>query len=131
MQKWQDDDYYLIAPDWPGYGASEKPNVNYSIDYYEQFLNQLITSLNLSNPILCGLSMGGAVALQYALHHPQQVEKLVLLAPWGISRSVPLSGIGKWYAKSRLNRLSYRLCAKTRVKRSNRSKLTKSAIANK
>ena len=111
MQKWQDDDYYLIAPDWPGYGASEKPNVNYSIDYYEQFLNQLITSLNLSNPILCGLSMGGAVALQYALHHPQQVEKLVLLAPWGISRSVPLSGIGKWYAKSRLNRLSYRLCA--------------------
>nr|WP_314486083.1 alpha/beta fold hydrolase [uncultured Kingella sp.] len=111
MQKWQDDDYYLIAPDWPGYGASEKPNVNYSIDYYEQFLNQLITSLNLSNPILCGLSMGGAVALQYALHHPQQVEKLVLLAPWGISRSVPLSGIGKWYAKSRLNRLSYRLFA--------------------
>ncbi|WP_402838381.1 alpha/beta fold hydrolase [Neisseria sp. 23W00296] len=111
MQKWQDDDYYLIAPDWPGYGASEKPNVNYSIDYYEQFLNQLITSLNLSNPILCGLSMGGAVALQYALHHPQQVEKLVLLAPWGISRSAPLSGIGKWYAKSRLNRLSYRLCA--------------------
>lgn len=111
MQKWQDDDYYLIAPDWPGYGASEKPNVNYSIDYYEQFLNQLITSLNLSNPILCGLSMGGAVALQYALNHPQQVEKLVLLAPWGISRSAPLSGIGKWYAKSRLNRLSYRLCA--------------------
>ncbi|WP_246828608.1 alpha/beta fold hydrolase [Neisseria sp. HMSC31F04] len=111
MQKWQDDDYYLIAPDWPGYGASEKPNVNYSIDYYEQFLNQLITSLNLSNPILCGLSMGGAVALQYALHHPQQVKKLVLLAPWGISRSAPLSGIGKWYAKSRLNRLSYRLCA--------------------
>jgi len=111
MQKWQDDDHYLLAPDWPGYGASEKPNVNYSIDYYEQFLNQLITSLNLSNPILCGLSMGGAVALQYALHHPQQVEKLVLLAPWGISRSVPLSGIGKRYAKSRLNRLSYRLCA--------------------
>ena len=117
MQKWQDDDYYLIAPDWPGYGASEKPNVNYSIDYYEQFLNQLITSLNLSNPILCGLSMGGAVALQYALHHPQQVEKLVLLAPWGISRSVPLSGIGKWYAKSRLNRLSYRLCASRRLTR--------------
>lgn len=110
MQQW-DGGYRLIAPDLPGYGTSGKPDVEYSADYYADFLQRFIAALGLDCPILCGFSMGGTVALQYALHHPESVEKLVLLAPWGISRHVPLHRLGAWYARSPLNRWSYRLFA--------------------
>ena len=111
MQQWDGSGYRLIAPDLPGYGASGKPDVEYSADYYADFLQRFIAALGLECPVLCGFSMGGTVALQYALRHPESVDKLVLLAPWGISRHVPLHRLGAWYARSPLNRWSYGLFA--------------------
>ncbi len=56
-----------------------------------QWLNDLFGSLNLGNKInLLGASYGGWLASQYALHAPEQLNKLVLLAPAGMV--LPFSG---------------------------------------
>ena len=113
MQQWAaaDSSVYLVAPDLPGYGGSAKPDTVYSSDFYTDFVEALIKEIGLSKMVVCGLSMGGNIALQFALQYPQQIEKLVLVAPWGISRSLPWKRFGAWYVRSSFNRLSYRLCA--------------------
>ena len=53
-----------------------------SIDYYAQFINLQIASLNLKSYILCGHSMGGKLALYAALiNESQKPDRIILIAP--------------------------------------------------
>lgn len=60
--------------------------------------------LRLEKTRLLGLSQGGWTALKYATHHPERIEKLVLLTPGGIVpdkmsfllTALPLTLLGKW-----------------------------------
>jgi pimeloyl-ACP methyl ester carboxylesterase len=45
--------------------------------------------LSLDRAALVGVSLGGALALDYAVRRPQRVDRLVLLAPSGIGRQRP------------------------------------------
>src|SRR3712207_2289135 len=67
--------YRVFAPDWPGYGESDKPKVRYSTGYYVDFLGQLMDALGLEKASLVGISMGGAISLGFGLRWPQRVEK--------------------------------------------------------
>ncbi len=70
----------VIAPDLPGYaGSAELPAVN-SIKALSDALVELLDDLRNERFSLLGHSMGGMVALQTALDHPDRVEKLVLYA---------------------------------------------------
>jgi pimeloyl-ACP methyl ester carboxylesterase len=40
--------------DWPGYGQSDKPNVEYSVPFYVGFLGRLVDALGLDRPSLDG-----------------------------------------------------------------------------
>jgi pimeloyl-ACP methyl ester carboxylesterase len=79
----------VFAPDWPGYGESDKPKMRYSTEYYVDFLGQLLDALGLEKASLVGISMGGAVSLGFSLRWPQRVEKLVLVDSHGLGREVP------------------------------------------
>jgi pimeloyl-ACP methyl ester carboxylesterase len=79
----------VIAPDWPGYGQSDKPKVRYSTEYYVDFLGQLMDALGLEKASLVGISMGGAISLGFSLRWPRRVEKLVLVDSHGLGREVP------------------------------------------
>lgn len=74
--------HQVFAPDWPGFGQSDKPAISYTTDYYVQHLQHLLSALNLARVVLLGLSMGGGIALNLALNDPAQVEKLVLVDPY-------------------------------------------------
>jgi len=50
-----------------------------SVDEYRQWLHGHITGNNYGNVVLAGQSMGGAIALSYALEHPADVAGLVLI----------------------------------------------------
>ena len=39
--------YRVFAPDWPGYGKSDKPRMRYSTEYYVDFLGRLMDALGL------------------------------------------------------------------------------------
>src|SRR5215210_4143350 len=78
-----------VRPDWPGYGQSDKPEIEYSTEYYVGFLGRLMDVLGLKKANLVGISMGGAISLGFSLRSPQRVEKLVLVDSHGLGREVP------------------------------------------
>ena len=77
-------DFQCFAPDLLGFGDSERPNVNYSIDLEVECLAQYLDTLNLRQVYLIGDSLGGWVAASYAIKYPDRVRGLVLLAPEGV-----------------------------------------------
>lgn len=99
----------VIAPDFPGFGASDKPDIAYTMSFYGAFLRDFLDALQIERAALCGLSMGGGVALGFALDHPRRVEKLVLVDSYGLQRSVPFHRLSYVYIKTPLNGLSWAL----------------------
>jgi pimeloyl-ACP methyl ester carboxylesterase len=67
------------APDLPGHGRSEGPGRE-SIQAYGEWLLAFLDAVELEQAILVGHSMGGAIALAAALHYPQRVAGLGLVA---------------------------------------------------
>lgn len=75
----------IFAPDLPGYGLSDKAeNIPHTTDFYVDFVRQMMDMLHLDRVCLGGVSMGGGIALSFALRFPDRVEKLVLVDPYGI-----------------------------------------------
>lgn len=81
--------YRVFAPDWPGYGESDRPNISYSTTLYTSVLKDFVQQLALEQTTLVGVSMGGAIALGYTLAHPQSVRKLVLVSSYGLQDRAP------------------------------------------
>lgn len=79
----------VFAPDWPGYGESDKPEMEYTTEYYVGFLGRLMDTLGLEKASLVGISMGGAISLGFSLRSPQRVAKLVLVDSHGLGGEVP------------------------------------------
>ncbi|MEZ4622315.1 MAG: alpha/beta hydrolase [Caldilineaceae bacterium] len=76
--------YRVIAPDLRGYGDSEvKPvDATRGVRDWSDDLYSLLSKLEISGPVaLAGWSLGGGVAMQFALDHPQLVSKLILISP--------------------------------------------------
>jgi pimeloyl-ACP methyl ester carboxylesterase len=84
----------VYAPDWPGYGGSDRPEADYTIDYYIDILTQILDALHLPQASLVGLSMGGAAALGMALQHPERIQRLVLVDAEGLGADVPGGHLG-------------------------------------
>jgi 4,5:9,10-diseco-3-hydroxy-5,9,17-trioxoandrosta-1(10),2-diene-4-oate hydrolase len=80
----------VYAVDIVGCGRSDKPSTTYSLAYQAQFIKAFMDTLNLKRASLIGNSMGGGVALQFALLFPQQVEKLVLANSLGFGKEIAL-----------------------------------------
>ena len=83
----------VVAPDLPGYGDSERPDIAYNTSFFIDFVGQLITTLELERPSLMGLSMGGAIALGITLRWPERVNRLVLVDSYGLQRKVAMQFI--------------------------------------
>jgi pimeloyl-ACP methyl ester carboxylesterase len=74
--------FRVVAPDLPGFGASEKPDPGtyaYGFDAFADSIFDLVAALGLGRVHLLGHAMGGAVALTLAAKHPALVHKLVLV----------------------------------------------------
>jgi pimeloyl-ACP methyl ester carboxylesterase len=69
----------VYAVDLPGYGRSAKPRTHYSLTFFARALHGFVETMGLSQVSLAGHSLGGAVAVTYALTHPARVERLALL----------------------------------------------------
>jgi len=78
-------DYYIIAPDLPGFGNSFKNiNLNYDVDYQVARLNAFISKLEITKFHIAGNSMGGYIAGNYAATYPEKVMSLWLLDTLGV-----------------------------------------------
>lgn len=75
--------YRCIAPDHLGFGLSDKPaDYSYGTPRHATSLGLLIQHLNLKNITLVVHDFGGPIGLHYAVNHPDNVRRLVLLNTW-------------------------------------------------
>ena len=77
-----------LAVDLPGHGASAGKPAR-EIALYREFLHDFSTAFGLDNFFLAGHSMGGAVALDYALHYGKSLKGLVLAGSGARLRVAP------------------------------------------
>jgi pimeloyl-ACP methyl ester carboxylesterase len=77
----------VIAPDWPGYGASAPladPGNASAMAFYE-VLVEFLDALGIARCTLLGNSVGGYAAVRLAVEQPARVEKLLLVSPGGFT----------------------------------------------
>ncbi|RME06070.1 MAG: alpha/beta fold hydrolase [Anaerolineae bacterium] len=72
-------DFDVYAPDLPAHGKSQG-TPSQSIEGYAHSILQWLESLHIPRAVFVGHSMGGAIALSLAIHHPETVLGLGLLA---------------------------------------------------
>jgi pimeloyl-ACP methyl ester carboxylesterase len=87
--------YRVIAPDQLGFGRSDKPMIDYSIQTYVDFLNEFLHELKIEKATLVGESLGGWISALYTLEsasdkHMIPVEKLVLVDAAGLRQDKPI-----------------------------------------
>jgi len=77
--------YRVVVPDQVGFCASTKP-VGYQFSFNQLAANTqaLLQSLGIAKATVIGHSMGGMLAMRYALQYPAQVEQLVAVNPLGL-----------------------------------------------
>lgn len=74
--------YRVILPDLIGYGASSKPEgIDYTLQLFTDTLYEALIAHGITSAHLVGNSLGGGVALQMTLDHPEFGRNLVLMAP--------------------------------------------------
>ena len=106
--------YRVIAFDNRGFGFSEQPAHGYHNADYVRLVVALLDSLRIASAVLVGHSMGGAIAAEVALTHPDRVRGLVLIdaagygvrwpgvlkvARWPFIGAVATTFRGRWFTK--------------------------------
>lgn len=97
--------YRVIAPDFRGFGSSAKLAGSISVSNLAHDIRGLLDALSIDRCHLMGFSMGGAVAYQMALDHPERFENLVILNSISSFKPVDLRGHFEYLSRKILVRL--------------------------
>lgn len=73
--------YRVVVPDQRGYNLSDKPSGihPYRLDALSADVRELIRSFGRDTAIVVGHDVGGLVAWHLAMHHPEVVDKLIIM----------------------------------------------------
>ncbi len=95
--------FAVLAPDLPGHGGTpELPEPTTAA--YARWLEAYLDREGVRRASLVGLSLGGALALGYTLDHPNRVDRLALVATYGLSPRVPCHRLLRAVLRSPLRR---------------------------
>lgn len=72
--------YRVIAPDLRGYGSTPLPDEPTGFEVFAQDIAQLLDYLEIDRVVVCGLSMGGQIAMDFCRQFSERVRALALLA---------------------------------------------------
>ena len=107
--------FCVYAIDIPGEpGRSAEKRLAWENNDFSDWMKDIVNELGYSSINLVGISLGGWISLKFTTVHPQHVDKLVLLAPGGISpvktsfmlRGILLSFLGRWGA-TKVNQITF------------------------
>ncbi|EDM37515.1 hydrolase, alpha/beta fold family protein [Pedobacter sp. BAL39] len=76
--------FRVIVPDQIGFGKSSKAFIHYSFHQMARWNKALLDTLGIAKANVLGHSMGGMLAMRFALMYPQTTEKLLLENPIGL-----------------------------------------------
>jgi len=74
------DEFHVVAYDLRGHGESDKPAHGHNFECFARDLEVLIEHLALKDVSLVCHAVGGYVGIMYALRHPENLAKLVLVS---------------------------------------------------
>ncbi|KAJ1700339.1 hypothetical protein LUZ63_000118 [Rhynchospora breviuscula] len=96
MSQMSSSGYHCFAPDWIGFGFSDKPQpgygFNYTEDEFHSALEKLLEVLNITSPFILVVQgfLVGSYGLTWALKNSEKVSKLVILnSPLTVSSPLP------------------------------------------
>jgi 3-oxoadipate enol-lactonase len=70
--------FRIVRYDKRGHGLTDAPMLPYTADDLGQDVDGLLDALEISQAVICGVSVGGIIALAWVLNYPQRVRALVL-----------------------------------------------------
>jgi 2-hydroxy-6-oxonona-2,4-dienedioate hydrolase len=79
--------YQLIIPDIVGFGYSDKPTIEYTMDFFVKFFEDFLRKLEVARLSIIGTSFGGYLATVFTIRNLGKVDKLILAAPAGAMRT--------------------------------------------
>jgi len=74
------DHYYMIAPDYPGFGESDFPskeNFNYTFDNIALIIDRFVQSFKLDNYSLMIQDYGAPIGFRIATAHPEKITSII------------------------------------------------------
>jgi len=72
--------FYVLAPDLPGHGKSDKPtNAKYDLGFLRGFILDFYDELNLKTASLAVHDLGGMAGLSFAIRHPERLDKFIIM----------------------------------------------------
>lgn len=80
--------FTVYIPDLPGFGLSQPFIDKHDIKQFVEFLDNFAGCLDLKPFYLVGHSMGGAIAVRYAVQHKDKIKKLVIVDGVGIGKDL-------------------------------------------
>ncbi len=81
-----DKKYHVFAPDIIGYGQSDKPSVDYTLEFFIKFVFDFMEALGIKKTFIIGTSLGGQIAAECAATQSPIIEKIILISPAGIMK---------------------------------------------
>lgn len=63
--------FHMVFIDLPGFGKSDKPQVEYSFDFFARAIKTVLDSLQITDPILIGHSLGAPICRQVTRNYPE------------------------------------------------------------
>lgn len=82
--------YKVLTYDLRGHGGSGGSEREYSCMLFADDLNEMLTVLGITRPIVCGLSLGGMIAQEYAVKYQSNLSGLIL-ADTAVATALTLS----------------------------------------
>ena len=82
-------DYHVYALDLPGFGFSDKPRDNFTYDYenFAHTVRKFMDEKGIGKATVAGSSMGGGVAVKFAVLYPQRTDRVILVDSAGYART--------------------------------------------
>ena len=72
--------FNCIAFDMIGSGMTAKPDYDYETEHYVKHVADFLNAMDIKKASIIGLSLGARVASRFAIDHPENVERLILLS---------------------------------------------------
>lgn len=110
----------IIRFDLPAFGLTgPNPENNYASPYYTLFVDSFLNELKIKKCTIAGNSLGGGIAWQYAVAHPEKVNKIILLDAVGYPQKNEKGSLGfKIASLPIINNLLLFITPKSLVKKS-------------
>ena len=113
----------MVAMDLPGFGYSEMPDEDISVEGYARWRFALLDALGIDEAALVGNSLGGFIAADMAIREPRRVSSLTVVSAavfWqDYRRAQPLVGLARLsdaYVARALTRSSDSIATRPRLR---------------